>query len=461
MSNIILCADDSKTVQTVAEITFRVSDFEYIGAYNAEDALNKARESKPALILADAIMPGKTGYDLCQMVKGDPALADVPVVVLCGNSSPYDSGKGSQVGADGHLTKPWDTQVMLDKVAELLEKLGGGVARPAAAATKPAAARPATPPPTAVKPPTPVSPTSRPTPPAVRVPTPKPPPVVPKPPILPGQPATAKPPARPPVPDVDARTNTIMGMPSGLPPALMTKGRGAPDGLGGKPGAPVTPPPVKPAISKPIPPPPGLGPAGTTSKPGGLGPAGNVSRPAPPSSNKYAAPSKKAVITQPGVPEGPKPAPPRATPRSIEVPPAPDVGLGPSGNVNAASAAAEDRRPSSAPGVGLGPSGNVGIDRPPMIRGIATRRPSAARPATPAPQAAAPAARAPLAANVAVATSAAASDVAREAGLDPNGPEMRALLALSKDVVERVVWEVVPDLAEQIIRENLDQLTKR
>ena len=43
----------------------------------------------------------------------------------------------------------------------------------------------------------------------------------------------------------------------------------------------------------------------------------------------------------------------------------------------------------------------------------------------------------------------------------PPSPEMRALLALSRDVVERVVWEVVPDLAESIIRENLDQLVKR
>ena len=131
---------------------------------------------------------------------------------------------------------------------------------------------------------------------------------------------------------------------------------------------------------------------------------------------------------------------------------------------------AASSRPSSAPDVGLGPSGNVGIDRPPMIRGVATRRASAARSAAapaavpvaaPAAAAPAPVARAPLAANVAAATSAAASEVAREAGLDPNGPEMRALLALSKDVVERVVWEVVPDLAEQIIRENLDRLTGR
>jgi hypothetical protein len=51
-----------------------------------------------------------------------------------------------------------------------------------------------------------------------------------------------------------------------------------------------------------------------------------------------------------------------------------------------------------------------------------------------------------------------AAAAAAEAGLDPAGPEMRALLALSVDVVERIVWEVVPELAELIIRENLADL---
>jgi hypothetical protein len=54
-----------------------------------------------------------------------------------------------------------------------------------------------------------------------------------------------------------------------------------------------------------------------------------------------------------------------------------------------------------------------------------------------------------------------AAQVAPEAGLDPAGPEMQALLKLSREVVERIVWEVVPDLAEAIIKQNLDKLTAR
>ena len=81
-----------------------------------------------------------------------------------------------------------------------------------------------------------------------------------------------------------------------------------------------------------------------------------------------------------------------------------------------------------------------------MLKGVPTKRPVAPRSRV----AAVAAARVP----------ATAAAVAQEAGLDPAGPEMAALIKLSHDVVERIVWEVVPVLAETIIRENLDQLAK-
>src|SRR5215510_12166006 len=152
MSKIILCADDSVTMQKVAEITFRGSDYTYVGARSADEAIDKARAEKPALVLADAVMGAKSGYDLCQALKSDGALGDVPVVILCGNSAPYDAARGTAVGADATVTKPWDTQVMLDKVTEILAKAAThGVAKAAGAgaaavAPPPPVARPAGPP---------------------------------------------------------------------------------------------------------------------------------------------------------------------------------------------------------------------------------------------------------------------------------------------------------------------------
>ncbi len=141
MSKIILCVDDSATMQQVAEITFRGTALTYVGARTAEEALTKAKAQKPGLVLADvALGGGKTGYDVCQAFKADAGLADVPVIIICGNSAAYDAAKGAQVGAEGTLPKPWDTQVMFEKCVELVAK--GATVTPGAAAA-PAAPKPA------------------------------------------------------------------------------------------------------------------------------------------------------------------------------------------------------------------------------------------------------------------------------------------------------------------------------
>src|SRR5688500_12845713 len=100
-------------MQQVADITFRGTDYKYVGARTYDEGLDKAKKEKPAIILVDATLPNKSGYDLCLALKSDGATANAPVVLLVGNSAPYDAAKGTQVGADANLPKPWDTQTML------------------------------------------------------------------------------------------------------------------------------------------------------------------------------------------------------------------------------------------------------------------------------------------------------------------------------------------------------------
>lgn len=435
MSKIILCADDSKTMQTVAEITFRASEYTYVGAQSADEALQKAHASKPALILADSVMPGKTGYDLCKAVKTDPTLADVPVVLLCGNSSPYDAERGEDAGADGHVTKPWDTQVMLDKVDEIVKRAGdGGTVRPVGTAATP--------------------------------------PVVPKPPILPGAmgaKAKVDPNAAATGPQ---RTHTIMGMgspvvpvpapPKGAPGAApqapsidMQSAKPLSPPLGGK--KPATPAAGRPAAGRPAAGRPATGrPAAQPgAAPAAAPPAaspGNMPRPA---TGGVGRPARAAGPARPQSRPGLAPAgatPPVGAPTSVpDLPPpaVPERGRVP---------VAEQPRAQPAAAAPAAADGSAGVRRPPMIRGTPMRRAAA-----PAQRTAAAAGNAGLdvGARIERAIPAAAAAVARDAGLDPNGPEMRALLALSKDVVERIVWEVVPDLAETIIRENLEQLAAK
>src|SRR5947209_13453899 len=100
----ILLVDDSVTIQRVVELTFaHEADYKVTAAKSADEGLQRARDIRPDIVLADAGMAGqnlKTGYDLCAAMRGDPALASVPVLILTGNFAPYDEARGSKAGAD-------------------------------------------------------------------------------------------------------------------------------------------------------------------------------------------------------------------------------------------------------------------------------------------------------------------------------------------------------------------------
>ncbi|HSA21910.1 MAG TPA: response regulator, partial [Myxococcota bacterium] len=139
MPKSLLLADDSITIQRVVGITFANEDFTITTVDNGEDAIQKARQLKPHIILADVIMPKKNGYEVCQAVKSDPELRGIPVLLLAGTFEAFDENRAREAGANGHITKPFESQALIDKVNELLAG-GGDAARPAAA--QPVAAAP-------------------------------------------------------------------------------------------------------------------------------------------------------------------------------------------------------------------------------------------------------------------------------------------------------------------------------
>ncbi len=129
MPRTLLLADDSITIQKVVAITFAAEDFTVVAVDNGEDAYARARELRPAIIIADVSMPRRNGYELAHAVKSDPELRNTPVLLLAGTFEPLDPAKATASLANGHLVKPFDSQVLIDKVNELL-----GVAAPGAQA---------------------------------------------------------------------------------------------------------------------------------------------------------------------------------------------------------------------------------------------------------------------------------------------------------------------------------------
>lgn len=120
MSKKLLLADDSITIQKVIGITFAGDDFDLTVVSDGDSALEKARTEHPDLILADVFMPGINGYELCTAVKQDPALRNIPVLLLTGTFEPFDEGRATDCGAEGWIAKPFESQTLIHKVEELL-----------------------------------------------------------------------------------------------------------------------------------------------------------------------------------------------------------------------------------------------------------------------------------------------------------------------------------------------------
>jgi len=137
MPKTLLLADDSVTIQKVVGISFANEDIEITTVDNGRDAVSKARAIRPDIILADVVMPGMSGYEVCETIKADPNLRHVPVLLLTGTFEAFDQARATAVGAAGHVAKPFEAQTLVDRVKRLL---AAAPAAPKAAAVRPAAA---------------------------------------------------------------------------------------------------------------------------------------------------------------------------------------------------------------------------------------------------------------------------------------------------------------------------------
>ena len=123
----LLVADDSQAVQKVVRMFFGEEGYEVVAVGDGAAALRELEKSPaPDVLLADAVMPGPDGYELCGRVKSDARLRGMPVVLLVGTFEPFNEAEARRVGADTVLTKPF--QSIRDLVSKVGSLLGGGSA---------------------------------------------------------------------------------------------------------------------------------------------------------------------------------------------------------------------------------------------------------------------------------------------------------------------------------------------
>ena len=122
MNKKILIADDEQNIVISLEFLMKREGFEVLVANDGEEAIRRIRADQPDLVLLDVMMPKKSGFEVCQEVKSDPALGAVRILMLTAKGRDTEVAKGLALGADAYMTKPFSTRELVDKVRSLLEQ---------------------------------------------------------------------------------------------------------------------------------------------------------------------------------------------------------------------------------------------------------------------------------------------------------------------------------------------------
>lgn len=117
----ILIVDDEKDLVETVVFQLEEAGYEAITAYDGAEGLDKARKVKPDLIILDLMLPKMDGYKVCGLLKSDSRYAKIPIIMFTAKAQESDVNLGKEVGADAYITKPFEQEILLGKIKELLK----------------------------------------------------------------------------------------------------------------------------------------------------------------------------------------------------------------------------------------------------------------------------------------------------------------------------------------------------
>ena len=120
----ILVAEDERDIRELIVFTLQLGGFNVVEAPNGAEAVKKAREVKPDLILLDVRMPIKTGYEACQEIKSQEDTKSIPVVFLSAKGQEAEVNAGLELGAEEYFLKPFAPDELSERVNKILAKHG-------------------------------------------------------------------------------------------------------------------------------------------------------------------------------------------------------------------------------------------------------------------------------------------------------------------------------------------------
>ena len=120
MNSKILVADDEPNIVISLEYLLKREGYTVVIARDGQEALESIAREPPDLVLLDVMMPKKTGFEVCQEVRANDALQGVKILMLTAKGRDTDLAKGTALGADAYMTKPFSTRDLVLKVAQML-----------------------------------------------------------------------------------------------------------------------------------------------------------------------------------------------------------------------------------------------------------------------------------------------------------------------------------------------------
>lgn len=118
---VVIVEDDPEIAKLLKKQLVRL-DFDVVEASDGEKALEKISATVPALICLDVMLPNISGYDVCEKIRRDPALANVPILMISARSLPMDRARAFELGANAFLPKPFSSKDLAQLVKNLVAR---------------------------------------------------------------------------------------------------------------------------------------------------------------------------------------------------------------------------------------------------------------------------------------------------------------------------------------------------
>jgi DNA-binding response OmpR family regulator len=118
----VLAADDDPVILRLIEVNLSLEGFDVETAARGEDALAKAKDVGPQVIVLDVMMPGMTGWDVARQLRADAATAHIPIVFLSARTQEEDRRQGRELGVAESVSKPFDPGDLVDTIRRLADR---------------------------------------------------------------------------------------------------------------------------------------------------------------------------------------------------------------------------------------------------------------------------------------------------------------------------------------------------